>query len=282
MLLINNNILLSSAVYEPHIFKVNELPFIFHPHITHTQGQYNTHENIEFLYIVEGNAKLRYGTEIISMCGGQIITINSHIPHQVFAGDNLIYKCLIIDKIFSKENGISPEDLHFTPTVVNPKAVELFEHIAEEYASTDAFRTAAIKSAILDFLIFMCRNYATVQKSDTSAESDTYKRVQIAINYIKDNIDKKITVDDIAAYVRISKYHFLRQFKGITGKTVVSYINQLRCEYAKQLFRTSDLPVKEVAGMCGFDNFSYFAKIFKEYNGITPRQFVMEVKEGKI
>ena len=282
MLLINNKILLSSAIFEPHIFKVNELPFIFHQHITHTQGYYNTHENIEFLNIVKGTAKLRYGSEIISMCEGQLITINSHIPHQVFDGKELIYECLIIDKIFSNENGISLEDLHFTPTVVSPKAIELFEHITKEYASTDGFRTAAIRAAVLDFLIFMCRNYSTVQKSDTPAESDTYKRIQVAINYIKDNIDKKITVDDIAAHVRISKYHFLRQFKKVTGSTAVIYINQLRCEYAKQIFRTSDLPIKEVADMCGFDNCSYFAKIFKQYNGITPRQFVLEVKEGKI
>jgi len=282
MLLINNNILLSSAIFEPHIFKVNELPFIFHPHITHTQGHYNTHENIEFLYIVKGNAKLRYGTEIISMGGGQIITINSHIPHQVFEGENLIYKCLIVDKIFSKENGISPEELYFSPTVCDEQAVVLFEKIAKEYTSTDIFRNAAIKSAILVFLLFMCRNYATLQKPDVTTESDTYKRIQMAINYIKDNIDKKITVDDIAAHVRISKYHFLRQFKKVTGNTAVIYINQLRCEYAKQIFRTSELPIKEVADMCGFDNCSYFAKIFKEYNGITPRQFVMEVKEGKI
>lgn len=282
MLLINNNILPSPVTFESHFFRMRDLPFFFHPNIDHKFGRYNTHENIEFLYFLAGTARIRYNGDILSVGAGQLVVINSHATHQVFDGEGLIYHCLIVDKSFYKENSINHAELYFPPMINDPEADGLFRRIAEAYDSKDIFRTAAIKASVLDFLLFMCRKYATMQKRDNVIESDSYKRIQKAINYIKENIDKKITVDALADHVRISKYHFLRQFKKVTGNTAVNYINHLRCEYAKQLFRTSSLSIKEVAAMCGFDNCSYFAKIFKEYNGITPREFVMEVKEGKI
>jgi len=282
MLLINNNILPSSIEFEPHIFKMKDLPFIFHPSINHKFGRYNTHENIEFLYFLKGTARVRYDGDILSVGAGQLVVINPHAAHQVFDGNGLNYRCLIVDKRFFRENGINPAELYFQPLINAPELDGLFGRIAEEYACDGLFRTAAIKSAVLDLILFLCRRYASMQNPDDVIENDSYDRIQKAINYIKENIDKKISVDDLADHVRISKYHFLRQFKKVTGNTAVNYINYLRCEYAKQLFRTSSLQIKEVADMCGFENRSYFAKIFKQYNGITPRQFVSAIAAGEI
>ena len=281
MLLINNNILLSSPTFESHFFRMKDLPFFFHPFINHKFGSYNTHENIEFLYFLKGTARIRYNGDILTVGAGQLVTINSLAAHQVLDGVDLTYHCLIVDKKFYNDSGIDPAELLFPPMINDPRVYELITRISEAYDSKDIFRTAAIKASILDFLLFMCRNYATVQKRDNIIESDSYKRIQKAINYIKENIDKKITVDDLADHVRISKYHFLRQFKSVTGDTAVNYINRLRCEYAKLLFRTSSLSVKETASMCGFDNCSYFAKIFKQYNGITPHEFLSEINTIK-
>jgi AraC-like DNA-binding protein/uncharacterized protein (DUF3820 family) len=89
----------------------------------------------------------------------------------------------------------------------------------------------------------------------------------MSTNYIKENLTKKLTLDEIAANVGLSKYYFLRQFKKITGYTVIDYVNIIRCEYAQELLRSEKYKVKEVALLCGFDNFSYFTNVYKKYTG---------------
>ena len=281
MLLINKNILLSSAtaVFEPHVFTMKGRPFILHTDVVRERaGIFNLHQNIEFLYLAGGSADVRYGEEVLSARAGQIVTVNAHVAHQILDAGDMVYHCLIADNSLFKELDIPVERLCFTPVITDDKANALFDAILAEQSGNAPFRTAGLRAAIVSFALYMCRHHAAEQENERLPERDGFRRVQAAINYIKQHLSSPIRADDLAAHVRLSKYHFLRQFKQVTGRTVTAYLHFLRCEYAKHLLAEQELPIKEIAAMCGFEDSSYFAKIFKKQAGLSPMEYVAALK----
>lgn len=70
-----------------------------------------------------------------------------------------------------------------------------------------------------------------------------------------------------------SHEHVCRTCKSVTGLTPSEYINQIRIEYAAHLLRSDEVSIDEVIASCGFDNNSYFYRLFKRQYGVTPRQY---------
>ena len=89
------------------------------------------------------------------------------------------------------------------------------------------------------------------------------------LNYIEEHLEEKLTSGQLADIAGYSEYHFLQLFKAHTGYTVTRYLNLLRCDRAKQSL-LSGCTVKEAAAQCGFENLSYFTKVFKNCIGLLP------------
>lgn len=97
-----------------------------------------------------------------------------------------------------------------------------------------------------------------------------------ALNYIKYHYMEKISLDDVADEMNISKHYLSSIFKKETGENMSLYINKLRIEKAKQLLLESDIKIKEVFEKVGYSDQQYFSKVFKKITGKT----VVEYKEG--
>ena len=94
-----------------------------------------------------------------------------------------------------------------------------------------------------------------------------------SMEYINENIQRDISIDEICAAVHMSKYHFCRQFKKITGTTVMNYIKKTRVIMAKNMLINESLSVAEISNRCGFSSISYFSRIFKEETGVSPLKY---------
>ena len=93
------------------------------------------------------------------------------------------------------------------------------------------------------------------------------------VEYIHDNYMKKITLDDIAESVYMSKSHVSKIFNTEMHTSITAYINKIRVEKAKKLLRASTLSIAEIATLTGFEGQSYFAKQFKYSTGVSPNKF---------
>lgn len=102
------------------------------------------------------------------------------------------------------------------------------------------------------------------------------------IVYIHQNYMKKINIDNLANQANISKGHFIRQFHEEMGLTPIEYLNNFRIYKATKLLEKSSYNVTEICYSCGFNNLSYFIKVFKEKVGISPKQYALKHhrKEG--
>ena len=100
------------------------------------------------------------------------------------------------------------------------------------------------------------------------------RKLQMVIEYIMENLEGSLTLEQMASIVHISPYQFARQFKTTTGLPPYQYVITRRIEQAQQfLRRNGDLSLGEVALRAGFSDQSQFCFHFKRIVGVTPRQF---------
>jgi YesN/AraC family two-component response regulator len=107
--------------------------------------------------------------------------------------------------------------------------------------------------------------------------SEVIKKI---IQYIRSNYMKKITLNNISDSVNFSVSYVCRMFKEETGMSLTDYMNKVRIENAKILLMNNDIPLIDVSYLCGFDDQSYFSKVFKKSTGSSPGVF--REKRGKI
>jgi AraC family transcriptional regulator len=100
------------------------------------------------------------------------------------------------------------------------------------------------------------------------------RKLDTVVEYIMENLEGNLTLEQMAALVHISPYHFARQFKTTTGLAPYQYVIKRRVERARHLLeRNGDLGLAEVALRVGFSDQSQFSFHFKRIVGVTPGQF---------
>lgn len=98
-------------------------------------------------------------------------------------------------------------------------------------------------------------------------------RIGMSLSYIRRHLDSNIELDTLADMACMSKDHFIRIFRHETGCTPKTYIIRRKMESAELLLVTTGAPIKQVAMQVGYDDCSYFNKVFKAFSGLTPVQY---------
>ncbi|WP_332633505.1 helix-turn-helix domain-containing protein [Halalkalibacter flavus] len=103
--------------------------------------------------------------------------------------------------------------------------------------------------------------------------------VRKAIDLIDLNIDKPLTLSEIAETIHVNSSHLSRQFKKDTDMTIIDFINKKRVEEAKLYLQRGNISVTEVAFMVGFNDLNYFSRVFKKFASTTPSQYMKSVQD---
>ncbi len=98
-------------------------------------------------------------------------------------------------------------------------------------------------------------------------------RIHQILAHIRRNINSQLRIETLAEMACMSKDHFIRIFKRETGETPNAYIAHRKQEKAELLLITTDLSIKAIATTLGYDDASYFNKLFKKHAGLTPQQY---------
>ncbi|MBO5617711.1 MAG: helix-turn-helix domain-containing protein, partial [Pseudobutyrivibrio sp.] len=104
-------------------------------------------------------------------------------------------------------------------------------------------------------------------------EEQSMSAINKAKQYIDENYMKELTLDDVSRVVNISSYYFSKVFKEETGENFIDYLTKLRIEAAKNLLKTTNKSMKEIALEVGYSDPNYFSRNFKKYTGKTPTDY---------
>lgn len=119
-------------------------------------------------------------------------------------------------------------------------------------------------SNMLHRFISFTFDFAEVKHADV-----VYKTIE----YIKQNYGKKLTLEKIAESTYLSKTYLSSIFKRETGQSISSYINMVRVEKSKSMLLEDNMSIIDIANTCGFEDQSYYTKVFKSIIGVTPKKY---------
>jgi len=104
-------------------------------------------------------------------------------------------------------------------------------------------------------------------------EKDKVKLFRKVTEYIINNIEEELNLEGIANSFNLSPYYFSRSFKECMGCNLTDYINMIRIRKAKELLKKNDMSIKEVGYSVGYSDPNYFSKVFKKYEGYSPKEY---------
>jgi AraC-like DNA-binding protein len=97
--------------------------------------------------------------------------------------------------------------------------------------------------------------------------------VNSVIEHLKENVMGRVSIDEICHRTNYARSYVFRQFKAVTGKSIMAYFTELKIKEAKRLLRHTEMTVTEIASALSFDTPNYFTKTFKRISGTTPMAY---------
>ena len=97
--------------------------------------------------------------------------------------------------------------------------------------------------------------------------------IKLILKYIDNHFTENLSLESLAGYQNINKYHLSHEFKKYTGVTLKEYIITLRLSHAKNLLKYTEKSVQEIAEECGIYHTSHFINLFKAREGCTPLKY---------
>jgi len=255
--------------------------------------QSHYHDFLELVFVVSGSGEHILDGRTFEIAKGDVFFINNKAFHsfRIEAGKELAFlnfcflpefleQAITLEKI---ESGIlftliEPffrlEDNFMYKLNVADDAFYRLVHLA--LAIVDAYnRSYPVKDATVTelFKAFMMQIYAEYGRLGLE-ELAVFKRRDKIIREIMQSIEKNfledVKIEDILQPVGLGRTRANELFKSIEGETIVRYINRKRIEHAAGLIRSTDMDILEVSLESGFNDLSYFNRMFKKYLGVTP------------
>lgn len=248
----------------------------------------HTHEEFELNFVKNAaGAKRIVGDHIEVIEEIELVLVGTNLPHGWFTHEctsERIHEITIqfhrdlFDEKFLKRNQMShirtllersAKGIQFST-----ETAKAFEPRFEILTSKSGFDSVIELMSILHDLA-LTRNMRTLSNTSFSNEQFTYnsRRIEKAFEFMQSHYDKDIALADVAKIVNMPEVSFSRFIKKRTGRTFIDSLNEIRLGHASRLLIDTTQTVAEVSFNCGFNNLSYFNRIFKRKNGCTPTEF---------
>ncbi|MEK3687641.1 MULTISPECIES: AraC family transcriptional regulator [unclassified Paenibacillus] len=257
------------------------------------------HEEAEFFLLLEGEILFQVDTDYFTLRPGEAVFIESGDIHAAYAAlDTPCRFCALVfhpDLLASAQYDTIQQTVilplqekrqsfprHLTSSV--PWQGELLLHLERMMEAYDN-KMPGFESFMKGTLLIMLSQIAPPGRSvnySQSAGADTTKidRLKKVILYIQDNYQEPIRTRDLSELIPMSEGQFCRFFKSMTRKTPVDYINSYRIRQAAALLQQSDRKISDIAMDVGFDNVSYFIKVFRKAMNCSPSEFRKDAIPG--
>ena len=259
--------------YEAHITKDPRLPFIIYSDMTITRSFFNPvpnwHDDIELLNCRSGEGYVFKDGRRVDFRAGDTVIIEPLVIHNVYSEGSVNFFAMMPGRNFCMENGIETDDMILPDILRDPEIDRLFARLEADTLNEGVCRVARIRRSVLDIIIAMTEGYSKNPDDMDRQDRQSFAHVRNAIKYIRDNYAADINIDSIARAAGINKYSLSREFRKGTGRSMIEYLNDYRCRMAYDHLKNG-MSVAEAAELCGFSNYSYFAKIFRSVMGVLP------------
>ncbi len=275
--------MLSKPLLENIATKQGECSIVAYRYST-PQFKFNWHYHPEYelTYIIKGKGRRLIGDSYESFSDGDLVLIGPNLAHSwASEGDSRKQECIVIQFSENFVNGFlnitefvpikkllvaSRQSVHFINigTVASEIMALPSQYGVERITSLLVIfnKLANLKTKVLASEFFKPLS----QKADQD-------RVTNVFNFVHSHSSQSITISQISGMVNLSESAFCKFFKRVSGKTFSDYINDLRIGHACQLLSETERSISEIAYAVGFENLTYFNRVFLKKKGKSPKRF---------
>lgn len=255
--------------------------FSFERSVSNKQTSMNnlqTHGHYELYYLLSGERNYFIEDTLYHIECGSVVIIPPMVLHRTvgekvgnierilldipknFVGTELFGECLENDKSF----------IFNVPKKRRAMFEKILADIETEWARNDKFSESLIRNYTEELLVMLIRlKNDNIQAFDVETELVISK----AAKYIAENFDKPLGLEDVAAYVNMSKSYFCKFFRRKTGCGFADYLTGVRINEGAKLLENTELDITEIAMRCGYNDSAYFTAVFKKIKGVTPTRY---------
>lgn len=170
----------------------------------------------------------------------------------------------------AEEWDLIDDNFHFTNDQGIHQIIErLLFLFTENHPSRDFF----VNNMITELIVRILQTNSRDIHLNASNDQKNNNRISAVVNYILSNLDKPLTVEELSAVAHMSASNFYRVFKTEMGMSPVNFVNIERIRLAMKLLRDPNISIKEVYLRCGFQNRSYFNRLFRKISSLTPNEY---------
>lgn len=253
---------------------------------------FHHHEEYEINLIINGaGVKRMIGDHSETIGDIELVLVGSNLPHGWFThqyvpfdGQPKLYEITLqFHRDLLDEKMLRRNQLSFIRTMLERSAKGILFSIETAQAILPRLSGLSQKSgfdSVLELFSILhdlstSRNMRTLATNSFAGDSINYnsRRIEQAFEFMRTNYQKEISLDDLAKLVGMTEVSFSRFIKKRTGKTFVDSLNEIRLGHASRLLIDTTETIAEIAFKCGFNNLSYFNRIFKSRKGCTPKAF---------
>lgn len=276
MHLLENGILDDSEIYflAPSEFAKENLYYLQHIGIFHCDARYEaTHEyweSILFLVLEKGQMKVSIEEEEFLLEAGDIVLIDCRKRHRYYAlGEVAFYYFHFIGNCswayFQLLKDLNKNNLlkKARSSVIDSDFTNMIRLAKSQLTMQNEHNIS----------LYIQKIFCDLLEIQNKMPSTTNDLINQSITYMDQHLLEKISLDELADYLNISKYYFARIFKSYMGLTPHNYFLNMKIQYAKRLLTTTDFSVEEIAEKVGFDSASNFIRTFKRLTDLTPAKF---------
>ena len=259
------------------------------------------HEEFEIGFVTEGSVILGCGNRSYQMECGDIFFINSNVLHSMHRNSShkfAIFKSIAFHSSLISDNVTSIfytkylfpilSNVHFKECIINKEQpayqsiLEILENIWDDTYFENTDYELKVRNGLSTLFGILNQIRKNAEKI-TSLQTSNYlpeKRVQILLDYIHTYYKEKITIESLSKKASVSKTEVLRCFKSIIGVSPIHYLNNYRLQRAAHLLINTDNNIQEIAVDCGFDDNSYFSKLFRKKYHVTPHDYRFQKRKS--
>ena len=275
---------------EQRTHRTQGFPFAYY-HVTPIHARYNMvyhwHPEHELIRVLKGSMQMRLDGRTVVIREGDVLLASDGVLHGG-TPQNCVYECIVFDmqSIFSPT--LCDEDMvRILQHKTNIKGLLTPEHDAcahlhkmfEAMAAHTKGYHYQVLEALNGFLGEVVRRELYEPPAlGTSKGRKQMVRLKNVLEMIHSNYDENLSLADMADSTQMNQKYFCRYFRSIIGKTPMDYLNYYRIECACEQMSLSDQNITDVAMNCGFNDSSYFVKVFKRYKSMTPSQYIRQVR----
>jgi AraC-like DNA-binding protein len=272
------------------LFPIDVRFFIFGP-----RGgvRMNRHDYLEILYILQGEVKFQIQQRLVTARTGDLLVIGSTFFHRPAKATTASAKAVALyfmpEILRTRDAGgedfdflvpFMAEDSKFSHVVaadsgVPPEVFNFMKRIRCQLPARNSRDRLAVRTFLRTILILLVNHYSDLELNleAFNRRKDDIQRLRPLFELIDHSLERVITVKQAAACVHMSKSHFTRFFRRVTGQPFVTYLHHVRVAKAQILLTTTDRTIASIGQEVGFCDQSYFGMIFHKTVGRTPRQF---------